>query len=107
MDKFIVKMRQLNVHAGMAAEILRSTIIAKITTYMQYRLTAFATPDTDEEWLDLVVGLGKVEEAHKKETRVLNKVFLNQKIKEKGRKHKKPGTRQQKNATRKTCLPDE
>ena len=68
---------------------------------------AFATPDMDEEWLDLVVRLGKVEEAHKEETQVLNEGLSNQKIKEKGRNHQKPGTRQQKNRTRKMCLPDQ
>ena len=64
---------------------------------------AVATPDTDVEWLDLVVWLGKVKEAHKKETQVLNKGLS--KSKNKGNT-KNWEHNNKKNQTQKTCLPD-
>ena len=66
MDDFMMKFRQLNVLGGMAGEILRSTIKAKISNNIRYRFTAFPTPDTDEEFMRLIVKLGKIEEAHKR-----------------------------------------
>ena len=75
----------------MTGEILRSTIKTKIPTNIHYRLTAFPTPDTDDEWLDLVVKLGKIEEAHKKETQVLNDSVPKPKDKGKGKETAKTG----------------
>lgn len=71
---YILNMRRLNNTVRMSGVTLRSTICRRLSEDMRRRLSMFREEYNDEDWLDLVVSVGKEEEGFLEEERLLKEL---------------------------------
>jgi hypothetical protein len=69
-EDYIVKMERLNNLMGMSGVTLRSTIERQVPKDLRRRISLMLPTDLDDEWIQMVVKAGKMEESFLVEERL-------------------------------------
>jgi hypothetical protein len=70
-EDYIVKIKRLNNLVGMSGVTLRTTIERQLPKDVRRRISLIPSTDLDDEWIQMVVKAGKIEESFLAEERLL------------------------------------
>jgi hypothetical protein len=70
-EDYIVKIKALNNRVGMSGVTLRTTIKRQLPKDLSRRIFLMPSTDLDDEWIQMVVKVGKIEESFLSEERLL------------------------------------